>query len=176
MRGYVVAETDRLILRRYEICDLEDLYEYLSDPKVVEFEPYRTMTKDEVRENLNWRISTEEMVAVERKADGKMIGNVYLGKRDFEALEIGFVFRADCWGQGFARESCEKLMELSFARDIHRIYAECDPENKNSRSLLERLGFEQEGYLKQNVYFWRDEAGNPIWKDTCIYTKRNDVK
>ncbi len=24
-----------------------------------------------------------------------------------------------------------------------------------------------------NVYFWKDEHGNPLWKDTYIYTKLN---
>ena len=166
-----MAETERLILRRYKESDLNDLYEYLSDPQVVAFEPYRPQTMEEVKENLAWRISTEEMIAVERKADGKMIGNVYLGKRDFDALEIGFVFRVDCWGKGYARESCEKLIGLAFQNGIHRIYAECDPQNEHSWKLLERLGFAREGHMKQNVYFWRDEQGKPIWKDTYLYAK-----
>lgn len=168
-----IAETERLILRRYQESDLNDLYEYLSDPKVVEFELYRPQTLDEVRENLAWRISTDEMIAVERKDDGKMIGNVYMGKREFDALEIGFVFRADCWGKGYARESCDKLIGLAFQAGVHRIYAECDPRNVHSWNLLERLGFQREAHLKQNVYFWRDEHGQPIWKDTYIYAKRN---
>lgn len=91
----VIAETDRLILRRYRESDLQDLYEYLSNPEVVKFEPYRPMSMDEVRHNLEWRISTDEMIAVELKESHKMIGNVYLGKRDFESLEIGYVFNRD---------------------------------------------------------------------------------
>ncbi len=31
----IIAETERLILRRYTEADLEDLYEYLSNPNVV---------------------------------------------------------------------------------------------------------------------------------------------
>ena len=168
-----IVETERLILRRYQESDLMDLYEYLSDPQVVAFEPYRPQTLEEVRENLAWRISTEEMIAVERKDTGKMIGNVYLGKRDFDALEIGFVFRADHWGRGYAKESCQKLIDLAFRQGVHRIYAECDPQNENSWGLLEGLGFQREALLKQNVYFWRDEEGLPIWKDTLIYAMLN---
>ncbi len=54
----VIAETERLILRRYQESDLQDLFEYLSDPKVVEFEPYKPMSLDETKENLEWRIGT----------------------------------------------------------------------------------------------------------------------
>ena len=113
-----ILETERLILRRYDEEDLEDLYEYLSDSKVVEFEPYKPMTMDEVRGNLDWRISTEEMIAVELKESGKMIGNVYLGKRDFESLEIGYVFNADFWKKGYAKESCEALISKAFSEGV----------------------------------------------------------
>lgn len=68
------------------------------------------MNSDEVEETLDWRISTEEMIAVELKSENKMIGNVYLGKRDFESLEIGYVFNKRYWKQGFAKESCAALI------------------------------------------------------------------
>lgn len=174
MKENIIAETDRLLLRRYEERDLEDLFEYLSDPEVVKFEPYQPMGKEEVEENLRWRISTDEMIAVIRKADHKMIGNVYLGKREFETLEIGYVFNQNYWNQGYAKESCKALIEQAFSKGIHRIYAECDPQNESSWKLLEKLGFCKEGHLKKNVYFWKDQQDRPIWKDTYIYSKLNE--
>lgn len=165
----IIAETDRLILRRYRKSDLNDLYEYLSDEEVVKYEPYRPMTLSEAEENLEWRISTEEMIAVELKDSHKMIGNVYLGKREFESLEMGYVFNKAFWGKGYAGESCRTLMQLAFRCGTHMIFAECDPENAASWKLLESLGFEREAHLKQNVYFFKDEQNRPIWKDTYIY-------
>ena len=82
----VIAETERLILRRYQKEDLPDLFEYLSDREVVEYEPYQPLTLDEAKENLEWRIGTDEMIAIEMKDSHKMIGNIYMGKRDFESL------------------------------------------------------------------------------------------
>ena len=76
----IIIETDRLILRRYCKQDLQDLYEYLSDEEVVKHEPYKPMDINEVKENLDWRISTDEMIAVVLKSNNKMIGNIYLGK------------------------------------------------------------------------------------------------
>ncbi len=169
----IVAETDRLILRRYKEEDLQDLFEYLSNPKVVEFEPYKPMTMEKVQDNLKWRISTDEMIAVELKAINKMIGNIYLGKSNFDSLEIGFVFNEHYWKKGYAKESCEKLIEVAFQKGIHRIFANCDPDNQNSWGLLESMGFTKEAYLKKNVYFWRDINNQPIWKDTFIYSKLN---
>lgn len=172
----IIAETERLILRRYGTEDLQDLFEYLSDTEVVKYEPYKPLTLDDARENLKWRIGTEEMIAVELKASHKMIGNVYLGKRDFEALEIGYVFNRRFWGQGYAAESCKALIQRAFTDGCHRIYAECDPQNESSWKLLESLGFRREAHLRENVYFWKDENGKPIWKDTYIYARLDEDK
>ena len=98
----IIAETERLILRRYKRDDIQDLFEYLSDEEVVKYEPYKPHTLDEAKEALEWRIGTDEMIAVELKNSHKMIGNVYMGKRDFDALEIGFVFNRNYWGHGYA--------------------------------------------------------------------------
>ena len=166
-----MLETERLILRRYKKSDLDDLYAYLSDPDVVKYEPYKPMTMQETEENLDWRISTDEMIAVELKSSHKMIGNVYLGKRDFESLEIGYVFNKDYWGKVYAKESCAAVIEQAFAHGVHRVFAECDPENSGSWRLLESLGFEREAHLRKNVYFWKDKNDQPIWKDTYIYAK-----
>lgn len=170
----IIAETERLILRRYKKEDLQDLFEYLSDAKVVEYEPYKPLTLDETRENLEWRIGTDEMIAVELKDSHKMIGNVYVGKRDFEAVEIGYVFNRNFWRHGYATESCKALIDHTFSNGIHRIYAECDPLNKNSWKLLETLGFQREAHFRKNVYFWKDENGKPIWKDTYVYGRVNE--
>ncbi len=61
----LIAETERLILRRYQKEDLQDLFEYLSDKEVVKYDQYKPLTLDETKGNLEWGIGTDEMVAVE---------------------------------------------------------------------------------------------------------------
>lgn len=170
----IIAETERLILRRYIKEDLQDLFEYLSDKETVKYEPYKPLSFDETVENLQWRIGTDEMTAVELKNSHKMIGNVYMGKRDFNAMEIGFVFNRNYWGNGYAAESCKALIQQAFLNGVHRIYAECDPDNQNSWKLLEALGFQREAHFRKNVYFWKDETGQEIWKDTYVYARLNN--
>lgn len=87
-----LLETPRLLLRRHRPADFQDVYACLSDAEVVRYEPYRPMTPEEVKKNLEWRISTPEMIAVEHRQTGRLIGNIYLGRRDFDALELGYVF------------------------------------------------------------------------------------
>lgn len=172
----ILIETERLLLRRYRKSDLQDLFEYLSDPKVVEYEPYKPMSLEETKSNLEWRIGTEDMIAVELKSSHRMIGNVYLGKQEFESLEIGYVFHRAYWRKGYARESCEALIRQAFANGAHRIYAECDPQNISSWKLLESLGFRREAHFLQNVFFWKDPNGKPIWKDTYVYAKLEPLR
>lgn len=170
----ILAQTERLILRRYKHEDLNDLYEYLSDKDVLGFEPYGPMDMKAVEDNLAWRISTDEMIAVETKDSHKMIGNVYLGKRDHRSAEIGFVFNRKFQGQGYAKESCAAVTEKAFSDGVHRIFAECDPNNVASWRLLEALGFRREAHMIKNIYFFTDENGDPIWKDTYVYAKLNE--
>lgn len=169
----IIAETERLILRRYKREDLQDLFEYLSDAEVVKYEPYKPLTFNETTENLAWRIETDEMIAIELKDSRKMIGNVYMGRREFDSLEIGYVFHRNYWGHGYAAEGCKALIQQAFSNGIHRIYAECDPLNKRSWKLLETLGFQREAHFRRNVYFWKDENEKPIWKDTYVYAMLN---
>lgn len=111
------------------------------------FEPYKPMDEDEAREELERRIASDEMNAVELKADRKLIGNLYLGKRDQNAMELGYVFNRGYWGQGYAEESCAALIRKAFSEGVRRIYAECDPCSAASWRLPERLGFAREAHF-----------------------------
>lgn len=169
-----IIETGRLVLRQFCENDLQDLYEYLSDEETVRFEPYQPMDMDEAKEDLARRISTDGMIAVELKSNHRLIGNVYLGKRDCNTLELGYVFNRQYWGYGYAEESCMALIRMAFSEGVHRIYAECDPRNVASWKLLERLGFTREAHFRKNVFFRRDKDNNPIWKDTYVYGILNE--
>lgn len=169
----ILLETNRLIIRKYIESDFQDLYEYLSDEEVVKYEPYKPLSKEETKENLKWRINSDEMFAIVLKENKKMIGNVYLGKRDYNQLELGYVLNKNYWHQGYAKEAITQLLKNEFSKGIHRIYAECDANNIASQKLLESLKFQKEALLKENIYFWKDENDKPIWKDTLIYALLN---
>ena len=103
MDNSFLLSTPRLLLRRYRATDLDDYYAYISDPEVVKYEPYRPMTREAAAKDLEWRIGSDEMIAVELAKTHRLIGNVYLGRRDFSSLELGYVFHRAYWGKGFAK-------------------------------------------------------------------------
>ena len=162
-------ETARLLLRPFTERDYDDLYEFLSQRREDVFEAYPDITYENGREHLAYRLGSGDFYAMELKGTGKVIGNVYFGARDFSAREIGYIVNKDYQRRGYAEEALRAVLAHGFEAGLHRAYAECDPRNECSWHLLEKLGFRREAALKQNVWFHRDEQGNPMWQDTFVY-------
>ncbi|WP_295800920.1 GNAT family protein, partial [uncultured Treponema sp.] len=95
-------------------------------------------------------------------------------KRECKTLELGYVLNKKFWKNGYAFEACFSMCKNVFSNGTHRIEANCDPLNIASWRLLERLEFVREGHLQKDIYFRKDKNGNPIWKDTYIYSKLNN--
>ncbi|MFD1900634.1 GNAT family N-acetyltransferase [Enterococcus termitis] len=158
-----------MLLRKFEKTDTLALFEYLSDSEVLKYEPYKPFSLEQAAEEALKRAETPEFIAV-CTTEGKLIGNLYFAEGNFNTWTLGYVFNKKYLGQGYASESVKLLLEYVFRETpIHRGVALCNPENKASWSLLERVGFRREGHLKKNVYFWKDETDQPVWQDTFEY-------
>ena len=166
-------ETERLLLRKFEESDYDDLYEYLAQLENDEFEGYPGITYENCREHMSYRMGSEEFYAIELKDTGKVIGNIYCGNRDFDAKEVGYIVNQNYRGCGYAGEALRAVIEHAFRTGTHRVYAECDPRNTGSWRLLERVGMKREAHFHKNVFFHKDEKGMPIWKDTYVYALVN---
>lgn len=163
-------ETERLIIRRFNTDDWQDLYEYLSDENVVRYEPYDILSMDKCRQEAINRAGNEAFWAVCLKDSGKLIGNLYFSKQDFDTWELGYVFNAKFHNNGYATEAAKFLVDIAFKEwGAYRITAMCNPLNTSSWRLLERLNMRREGHLIKNIYFKKDENGNPLWSDTYEY-------
>ena len=82
---------------------------------------------------------------------------------------MGYIINKDYQRKGYATEAVTEVLRSGFKDGVHRVFAECDPRNECSWKLLESMGFTREAFFKQNVYFRKDESGNPIWQDTYVY-------
>lgn len=64
--------------------------------------------------------------------------------------EIGYSLGREWWGQGYARRATEAVLEFGFNElELRRIEATVMSGNLRSRRLLERVGFKEEGLLRQ---------------------------
>ena len=121
------------------------------------------------KEHLKSRLDSDEFYAIELISSGKVIGNIYCGTRNYAAKEVGYIINKEYQRQGFAGEALSAVIHNAFREGVHRVYAECDPRNTPSWKLLEKVGLSREAHFKQNIWFHKDENGNPIWKDTYVY-------
>lgn len=161
--------TERLVIRKFNKGDGPGLYQYLSDPQVVFYEPYEVFTPEEAAVEAEKRAENPAFYAVALK-NGQLIGNLYLGQEAFNACELGYVFNRNYWGHGYAREAAFAILEYAFnILGTHRVFSMCNPDNERSWRLMEGLGMRREGRLIKNVYFKKDSNGEPVWQDTFIY-------
>lgn len=161
--------TERLLLRPFRGSDHDDLFEFLSQLEDDEFEGCPGITYENGREHLEYRLGSEEFIAMELTETGKVIGNIYCGDREFSAREIGYIVNRRYQRQGYAAEALQAVIAQAFREGAHRICAECDPRNVPSWKLLEKAGLRREAHFKQNTWSRRDENGAPVWKDTLVY-------
>ena len=167
--------TKRLLLRPFQESDYDDLFEFLSQLKDDEFEGYPGITYENGRKYLRQRLGSEDFYAVAPADSGKVIGNIYCGDRDSGAKEVGYIINRDYRRMGCAGEALSAVVENAFRQGAHRVFAACDPRNTASWKLLEKVGLRREAHFRKNIWFHKDEHGNPIWKDTYIYAMLNPV-
>ncbi|HJV67514.1 GNAT family N-acetyltransferase [Ideonella sp.] len=87
---------------------------------------------------------------VERLADGEPIGMCGLIKRDHLVdVDLGYAFVPAGRGQGYAREAAGAVMDWARERlALQRIVAIVTPANRRSITLLQELGFADEGEIR----------------------------
>ena len=98
-------------------------------------------------------------------ADGPVLGQINLSnivRGAFQAAHMGYHVDARVEGRGLMREALECVVDWAFDDlRLHRIMANHIPDNERSAGLLQRLGFEVEGYAKAYLYIdgeWRDHV------------------
>jgi ribosomal-protein-serine acetyltransferase len=84
--------------------------------------------------------------------EGQLVGGVGLHylRWDTKRTEIGYWLAEGAQGQGIVTRVCARLCAYAFAElGLHRVEIRCHPDNAKSRAVPERLGFKQEGILRQ---------------------------
>ena len=64
--------------------------------------------------------------------------------------EIGYALGYRFWGKGLAQDAVTAVIRFAFETlDLHRMEADVDPRNARSLRLLQKLGFREEGWLRE---------------------------
>ena len=164
----VILETDRLILRAWEITDLDDFFEYASVEGVGEkagWEHHKS--KDKSLEILTMFMEEKKVFAIVLKENQKAIGSIgieELGEeldKDLDNLsgrELGYVLNKDYWNKGIMKEAVSKVVDYCFnTLKLNFLMASYFNHNIASKKVLENLNFK-------------------FYKDIIIETGYNNIK
>lgn len=140
-------ETERLLLRRLSLEDLDEFAALHADPEVTRFvNPFdRAEAEQRLRRDEDeWRERGHGLLAIVDAERGRFLGRTGLKHwPQFEETEVGWVLRRDAWGHGYATEAARACCEWGLATlDAPYLTAMISPGNDRSTRVAERLGFE----------------------------------
>ena len=148
--GSDVLMTQRLILRRWEQADAEDLYRYASDADVgpiAGWPPHKSI--DESRAVIRDVLNGREAYAICLKEDGRAIGAIELklnGHTDLtdrdDECEIGYWLGKPFWGRGIVPEAVTEMLRRAF-EDIgmQKVWVGYYEGNSKSKRVQEKCRF-----------------------------------
>jgi RimJ/RimL family protein N-acetyltransferase len=168
-----VILTKRLILRDFEEGDWELVHQYASDPEVVRYVDFGSSTEEESKNFIQRTLAHQKekprknfTLAIVLKATNTLIGGcgIYVSNQDNREGYIGYVLNRNFWGQGYATETAQALLEFGFNQlKLHRIFATCDPKNIASARVLEKIGMRREAYFREHKW------AKGKWRDSLLY-------
>lgn len=180
MSSFPEIKTKGLLLRRFTEQDIENVFKGLSDPQIIKYYgvsyPTLEATKLQMKyfEDLEkeqsgtwWAICSKQQEVFYGAA------GLYNISLPHKKAEIGFWLLTGYWGKGIIKEAMDAVLEYAFKNvGLHRIEAFVETENKNSRTVLGKLGFVHEGtmadaeikngqYMSLDIYAKLSEDGHP---------------
>lgn len=152
-------ETQRLILRRWNESDAENVFKYASCPDIgpaAGWPPHKNIEESlYVIQNV---LNGEESYAICLKSDNKAIGAIELklkGHTDMadrdDECELGFWLGKPFWGQGIMSEAVRGIIQYAFEkRGMNKIWAGYYDGNERSMHVQKRCGFKHQ-WTKENM-------------------------
>ena len=160
-RRFPRLETARLLLRKIVPSDAAALYAIFSDDEVTRYYDLGTMTDPADAETSVRRMAARHKHgqairwAIVRKQDRAFVGTCgfHFQAAGFKA-EIGYDLGREYWHQGYMSEALRAMLAYGFETlNLHRIEALVMPENEASAAVLRKLGFGEEGTLREYTFF-----------------------
>ncbi|HEX2011928.1 MAG TPA: GNAT family N-acetyltransferase [Roseateles sp.] len=145
-----VLQTERLNVRHFERRDAAFILELLNEPSWI-----ANIGERGVRDLAQAEVWIEDKLiatyarlgfgfwAVERRADGALLGMCGLVRRDsLPEVDLGYAFVPRAWGQGYAREAAAACLRHAHeVLGMDRLLAITGPDNLASQRVLADLGF-----------------------------------
>ena len=153
-------ETPRLVLRELQPEDAEAAFEFYSDAEVVRYYDSPLTELEQARQEIaNHRRRFEAGEAIRWgivvKGEGRVAGTCGYFARDTACRHatLSYVLAGRHWHQGLMTEALAAVIRFGFERyGLHRIEAYVAVPNRASLRLLHKLGFREEGRLRERFF------------------------
>lgn len=143
----LTLETDRLILRPFELDDAESMFNnWASDEEVTKYLTWNTHKSiEETKEILAFWVNQyekEERInfAIVYKDNNELIGGIDVVGYLEGVPVIGYNLSRKYWNKGIMTEACKKVIELLFSLNHKKIIIEAMVENIGSNRVIQKCG------------------------------------
>jgi len=161
-------QTERLLLRPFQVGDVDDALAYRNDNEFARFLPHipQPFTRADaeafvaVNTSEPWDRSPTFAVVLR----GRVIGTVnFEVNREKREAMLGYAIGRAWWGQGIATEAARAAMGWAIETfDIVRIWASTDPGNVRSMRVMEKLGMAREPDDREALGRGGEESDEPV--------------
>lgn len=173
LKPWFPLTTERLVLREFRESDLDDVQAYSSRPEVCRFMTWGPNTPADTQAFMARNLAAQAQwpregvnLAIEQRSDGRVIGSIRLTVSDRAngSGDFGYTLHSGSWRRGYATEASRALIEVGFRTlGLHRLWADCDPENVGSWGVMEKLGMRREAHHRHNKLIKGE------WRDSYLY-------
>jgi ribosomal-protein-alanine N-acetyltransferase len=163
MIDFPTLETSRLTLREILESDAESLLQVHGDGEHMKWfgsDPIPDLdgARKLVATFAGWRKDPVSGTrwAIELKDRPGLIGTcgLFRWNRNWRSCTLGYEISPAQQGRGYVKEALQTILPWGFeVMELHRIEAQVHPDNKPSLALLQALGFQQEGRLREAGYW-----------------------
>jgi RimJ/RimL family protein N-acetyltransferase len=167
-------ETERLILRDFMEEDRREVHQYGSDPEVVKYMPFGPNTEEDTKAFIQRTLAAQKAqprvsynFAMITKVDNEIIGacEIRITRAEDKEAMLGYILNRKYWNHGYMSEAARRVTAFGFEQlGLHRIIASCDPANTGSYRVMEKIGMQREGYLREERMF------KGVWRDFLLYS------
>jgi ribosomal-protein-alanine N-acetyltransferase len=156
-------ETERLLLRRPKQSDAQAVFHrYASDREVTRYLSWPThrsvadtlaflaMSDEEWQ---RWPAGPYLALTQDNGSNGSLVGSTGLFYKSPTRAVTGYVFAKDAWGQGYATEALQAMVDVAQQTGVLRLEAICHAEHSPSAHVLEKCGFNREDVRREHFVF-----------------------
>jgi len=153
----IILETERLLLRYFELNDIEALFLIYRDPEIRRYFPEGTLTYAETKEELEYYLQGHPdypelgLWATILKDTDRFIGRCGLLPWTIDGhaeVEGAYLIDKGYWGQGLGTEAAQGILDYGFEKlKLPRLICLIEAENLASIRVAQKIGmsFEKEG-------------------------------